>query len=201
MRLRNNPEAKNILNNSKAVINNFPYKLEKNTVIELGMGKGEMIRSMAHENPDTTYIGVEKYPTVAERANREILNNNLNNVKIINKDIMLLPELLQGRVKTIWLTFSDPWPKAKHEKRRLTYRTFLEIYDKLLEDDGVIYLKSDNDKFFEYSINSFKEFGFNLSNVTRDYHLEPYFNSKYMTGYEKKWSAKGKGINYLEARK
>ena len=200
MRLRNNPEAESLLLKSEYAITKFPTKINKNTVIELGMGKGEMITQLAFDNPDKQYIGIEKFATVAHKAMKRAENLGIKNFKIILADIKNLPELLDGQVDTIWLTFSDPWPKVRHEKRRLTYKTFLDLYKEILSDNGVLKFKTDNDKLFEYSVEHMKENKVTLSNVTRDFHSEKYSKGNVMTGYEEKWSSQGKNINYLEAR-
>lgn len=201
MRLRNDPEADKKLIESGMLINDFPYTLPSNTTIELGMGKGEMITQLAQDNPDHFFIGIEKYATVAAKAVKRAKEMELKNFFVICEDIFKLPELLKGQVDTIWLTFSDPWPKARHEKRRLTYKKFLEIYKALLTDKGVLKFKTDNDKLFEYSVESMKQFGFKLSNVTRDFHNHKASIGNVKTGYEVKWSSLGKNINYLEAKK
>lgn len=200
MRLRHNPNAAKQLKESGFLIDHFPYSINKNTVIELGMGKGEMITQLAYQNPDKHYLGIEKYPTVAEKAARRAKNLEISNFKIICQDIKDLPELLKGKVDTIWLTFSDPWPKDRHEKRRLTYKYFLNLYKQILTPNGVIKFKTDNDKLFNYSIDHMKENGLKLSNVTNDFHSHKSSKGNVMTGYEKKWSESGKKINYLEAR-
>lgn len=201
MRLRNDPKAWDKLKESGYLIEEFPYKLSENTIIELGMGKGEMLTQLAYQNPDKIYIGIEKFATVAAKAARRAKHLELKNFFVICEDIVKLPELLDGKVNTIWLTFSDPWPKVKHERRRLTYKTFLELYMSILEKGGVIRFKTDNDKLFEYSVESMKAFGLHLSNVTRDFHKHEASKDNVMTGYEIKWSSEGKNINYLEARR
>ena len=200
MRLRNNPNAEENLKNSEYLVQNFPFKIQKNTIIELGMGKGEMITQLALENPEKNYLGIEKYATVAEKAMKKAKKMNLNNFKILCEDISKIPSLLDGKVKTIWLTFSDPWPKNKHEKRRLTHINFFNIYKLFLEKNGVIKFKTDNDKLFEWTIEHLTENNINLDNITRDFHSHKCSKNNVMTGYEKKWSDKGKKINYLEAR-
>lgn len=201
MRLRNDPNAMQKLEESGYLIQEFPYQINENTIIELGMGKGEMLTGLALLNPNKTFIGIEKYPTVSAKAAKRAAELNLKNFFIISKDIKELPEILTGKVNTIWLTFSDPWPKARHEERRLTYKKFLEIYMSILSDDGVLKFKTDNDKLFEYSVEHMKEFGLRLENVTRDFHKHPACEGNVMTGYEIKWSSQGKTINYLEAYK
>ena len=200
MRLKNNPNAMNELIESKVFIQDFPYTVNKNDILEIGMGKGEMITQMALNNQKKKYIGIEKYATVAHKAMKKAEELKLKNFNIIVEDIANIPPLINGKVKTIWLTFSDPWPKARHEKRRLTHRGFINIYKELLTNDGVIMFKTDNDKFFEWSVEHMKEYGLKLSNVTRDFHNHESSKENIMTGYEIKWSSQGKKINYLEAR-
>lgn len=200
MRLRNNPDAMPELEASKYLIKDFPYTLDEDTTLEVGMGKGEMITQLAAQNPNKKYLGIEKFATVAHKAMKRAEKLELDNFGIICDDLANLPDMLNGKVKTIWLTFSDPWPKARHEKRRLTYKDFLEIYKKLLSNDGVLKFKTDNDKLFEWTVEHMQENGVKLSNVTRDFHSHEASKDNIMTGYEIKWSETGKKINYLEAR-
>ncbi|CAM9114262.1 tRNA (guanosine(46)-N7)-methyltransferase TrmB [Mycoplasma todarodis] len=200
MRLRNNPNAQVELDASKYTVKEYPFKVNKNVIIELGMGKGEMITELAAQNPDKYYVGIEKFATVAHKAMKRAEKLELNNFSIIDKDIKDLPELIEGTVETIWLTFSDPWPKARHEKRRLTYKSFLDHYKNILSEDGVINMKTDNDKLFLYSLESMQEYGMEILAVTRDFHNSKWIEGNVMTGYEKKWSESGKNINFLRAR-
>ncbi len=200
MRLRNNPNAQVELDASKYTVKEYPFKVNKNVIIELGMGKGEMITELAAQNPDKYYVGIEKFATVAHKAMKRAKKLELDNFSIIDKDIKDLPELIEGTVETIWLTFSDPWPKARHEKRRLTYKSFLDHYKNILSDDGVINMKTDNDKLFLYSLKSMQEYGMEILAVTRDFHNSKWIEGNVMTGYEKKWSESGKNINFLRAR-
>lgn len=200
MRLRNNPNAMIELKESGLLITDYPFAIDKNTVLELGMGKGEMIVELAKQNPDKLYIGVEKYPTVAAIAAKRCLKEGVTNFKIICQDIIVLPSLIKGKTNLIWLTFSDPWPKNRHEKRRLTHIDYMNIYKKMMTTDGVLKFKSDNDKLFEWSVEHLEENKIKLSNVTRDFHEHKASADNIMTGYEKKWSETGKKINYLEAR-
>ncbi|TCG11845.1 tRNA (guanosine(46)-N7)-methyltransferase TrmB [Mycoplasma todarodis] len=200
MRLRNNPNAQVELDASKYTVKEYPFKVNKNVIIELGMGKGEMITQLAAQNPDKYYVGIEKFATVAHKAMKRAEKLELDNFSIIDKDIKDLPELIEGTVETIWLTFSDPWPKARHEKRRLTYKSFLDHYKNILSEDGVINMKTDNDKLFLYSLESMQEYGMEILAVTRDFHNSKWVEGNVMTGYEKKWSESGKNINFLRAR-
>ncbi len=200
MRLRHNPNAKNELNTSEYVAKKYPININKNTIIELGMGKGEMITQLAKQNPTKQYIGIEKYATVAHKALKKARELELKNFLIINEDIKNIPELIKGKINDLWLTFSDPWPKARHEKRRLTHKSFLDLYKSILSTDGVVNLKTDNDKFFEYSLESMKEYGMEIIVETRDFHKSKWAENNVMTGYEKKWSESGKNINFLRAK-
>ncbi len=200
MRLRNNPNALPELQASNYLIQDFPFAVDKTMTIELGMGKGEMVTQLAQANPDKFYIGIEKYPTVAHKAMKKAQELKLKNFKIICEDIKDLGELIKGKVNTVWLTFSDPWPKARHEARRLTYKKYLDLYKNIITNDGSLKFKTDNDKLFEYSVEHIGEYGAELINVTRDFHKHKASSGNVMTGYEKKWSELGKNINYLEMR-
>lgn len=199
MRLRNNANALPELKKTKYLLQKFPYKLNEKTIVEIGMGKGEMITQLAKNNPSNFYIGIEKYATVAYKAMKRAEELELNNFLIICEDVVNLPTLLTGKIKTIWLTFSDPWPKSRHQKRRLTHISFLNLYKKILTDDGVIKFKTDNDKLFEWTVEHMVENNIKLINTTRDFHSHELSKNNIMTEYEKKWSSQGKNINYLEA--
>ncbi|MCP4336901.1 MAG: tRNA (guanosine(46)-N7)-methyltransferase TrmB [Mycoplasma sp.] len=200
MRLRHNPKAQIELDNSKYTTKKYPIEVNKDVIIELGMGKGEMITQLAKNNPNKFFVGIEKYATVAHKAMKRAEILNIDNFLIIDKDIKDLSELIKGKVMFLWLTFSDPWPKIRHEKRRLTYKSFLDLYKNILDKDGVINLKTDNDKFFEYSLESMKEYGMEILVSTNDFHNSPFSKHNVMTGYEKKWSEKEKNINFLQAK-
>lgn len=198
MRLRNNPNARTELESSDIVIKKFPIKLDKNTILEIGMGKGEMLCELAHNNPNNIYIGIEKYPTVAVKALKKAISLNLKNLFIVCENIEKLAESFDGKVNEIWLTFSDPWPKKRHYKKRLTYRAFLDIYKKILNKNGVLKIKTDNDQFFNWSIEEIKEYGANIIYMTNDLHNSSKNITNIKTGYEIKWLEKGKNINYME---
>ncbi|WKX02580.1 tRNA (guanosine(46)-N7)-methyltransferase TrmB [Candidatus Mycoplasma mahonii] len=200
MRLRNNANAMNELIESKILISDFPLNIDNNTVIELGMGKGEMIVELARKNPTINFIGIEKYATVAARAAKIADQMEIKNFKIICEDIISIPKMFVGKVDLIWLTFCDPWPKNRHEKRRLTHINFLNIYKEILTNDGVLKFKTDNDKLFDWSVEHIKEHNIKLFNITKDFHTSNYSKGNIMTGYEKKWAKQGKTINYLEIK-
>ncbi|TNK82237.1 tRNA (guanosine(46)-N7)-methyltransferase TrmB [Mycoplasmopsis pullorum] len=201
MRLRNDKNAEKTLEDYEYTVKNFPFTLKNDDTLEIGAGKGEMITEMAHLNPDKRFIAFEKFATVAAKIVKKAKNLNLKNLFVICQDAQSIDELFVGECDTIWLTFSDPWPKARHEKRRLTYKTFLNSYAKILSKDGVLKFKTDNDKLFEYSIESLEENKWNITFLTIDLHNNEKNSDNIMTGYEIKWSSIGKNINYLEAKK
>ncbi|WP_322901964.1 tRNA (guanosine(46)-N7)-methyltransferase TrmB [Mycoplasmopsis felis] len=197
MRLRHDNTAQEKLNNSSFYIKDFPVYLNEDYVLEIGSGKGEMISQLAYLNPNIKYIAIEKYPTVALKILKKINELNLKNLFIITEEAIKLPEILKGKVSTIWLTFSDPWPKNAHKKRRLTYKTYLNLYKDLLSEKGQLFFKTDNDKLFNFSIDSLKENNWEIMFLTNDLHNSKYNDPNIKTGYEIKWSEKGKNINFL----
>lgn len=208
MRLRNVKDAKDIVSNSKYVINNPQEykgsfsKLFNNSnpiSLEIGMGKGDFIINMAIKYPDINFIGLEKYQSIIVRATQKLENLNLNNLKLICMDAKELNEVFAKEIDTIYLNFSDPWPKKRHAKRRLTSDTFLPIYDSLFKKDKRIVQKTDNVGLFEYSIVSLSNYGYVIKDISLDLHNTSKENI--MTEYEKKFSSQGIKINYLEAIK
>lgn len=208
MRLRNVKDAKDIVSNSKYVINNPQEykgsfsKLFNNSnpiSLEIGMGKGDFIINMAIKNPDINFIGLEKYQSIIVRATQKLENLNLNNLKLICMDAKELNEVFAKEIDTIYLNFSDPWPKKRHAKRRLTSDTFLPIYDSIFKKDKRIVQKTDNVGLFEYSIVSLSNYGYVIKDISLDLHNTSKENV--MTEYEKKFSSQGIKINYLEAIK
>ena len=167
--------------------------------LEIGMGKGQFILNMALNNPNVNYIGVEKYSSVASVAIKKINEYKPNNLKVLIGDIASIEDLLDKKIDTIYLNFSDPWPKDRHAKRRLTSPRFLARYDKIFKKDKNIIMKTDNKPLFDYSVESLKEYGYTINYLTNDLH-----NSKeniITTEYEDKFTSQGLKINYLEASK
>ncbi len=202
MRMRSPKYKDEVINNCTFLINreddlNFP---NNNPIhIEIGMGKGNFILNMALNNPDINFIGIEKYSSVASIAIKKIQEYDLPNLKIIISDVMNLEELLKNKVDVIYLNFSDPWPKKRHAKRRLTSPLFLELYAKLFKGDNVIIQKTDNDELFAYSLDSLKEYGYEIKEISYDLHSTGIPNI--MTEYEEKFSKNGIKIKYLKAIK
>ncbi|MCG6793443.1 tRNA (guanosine(46)-N7)-methyltransferase TrmB [Geobacillus sp. YHL] len=167
--------------------------------VEIGTGKGKFITEMAKLHPDVNFIGIELYPSVLVSALDKLIESGLANVKLLNANAKDLTAFFaDGEVSRIYLNFSDPWPKKRHEKRRLTYRDFLALYDRILAEDGDIHLKTDNQSFFEYSLVSLSQYGFVLASVQLDLHQSG-MTGNVMTEYEEKFSAKGNRIYRCEA--
>lgn len=180
-------------NKDEGFVNSQPIHLE------IGMGKGQFILNMALKYPNINFIGVEKYSSVASVAIKKIREYEVSNLKIIIADAKDLGEILKNKVSCIYLNFSDPWPKDRHAKRRLTSPNYLKYYDDLFVNNNLIIQKTDNDDLFNYSLESLKEYGYKLEKVSYDLHSEDIDNIK--TEYEEKFSEKGIKIKYLRAVK
>ena len=209
MRLRNVKNAKEIVNNSSFVISNpKEYKGKYNSEIfknnnpihlEIGMGKGNFIIDKAIKNPDINFIGVERYESVLCRALEKLETKELPNVKIICIDAIELDEVFEGEIDTIYLNFSDPWPKKRHAKRRLTSHVFLPVYDKIFKNEKVIIQKTDNVGLFESSVVSLSTYGYVIEEISLDLASTGMENS--LTEYEAKFMNQGVKINYMKAVK
>ena len=167
--------------------------------LEIGMGKGNFVIGMAKKFPNINFIGIEMYDSVMVKATNSLENEEyIPNLKLILMDARNIENVFGKEIDRIYLNFSDPWPKARHAKRRLTSNIFLDKYDLIFKSEKSIYMKTDNDYLFEYSIESLQEHGYILSDVTHDLHsLNEEDNV--MTEYEKKFSEKGIKINRLKA--
>lgn len=208
MRLRNVKNKDNIMATGRYYIDNpMDYKGIWNNVfsnnnpiyIEIGMGKGDFIVENAKNNPDINYIGIEKYDSVIVRAIQKSNELELDNLKLIRLDAIFLDKVFDKEVDLIYLNFSDPWPKDRHEKRRLTSYNFLSIYDNIFKDRARIEMKTDNIDLFNYSLGSLENYGYDICYVTNDLHKENVYNV--MTEYEKKFSSLGVKINKFIAIK
>lgn len=229
MRLRNIAGSRDVLAANEYVITepesfkgrwNEVFGNDNPIYMEIGMGKGQFILGHAERNPEINYIGVEMYASVLIRAvqkaegvdvmegvqaaneageDKEMLHPNVRflNVQAEGLENMFAP----GEIDKIYLNFSDPWPKARHAKRRLTSTTFLGRYEKILKKDGILEFKTDNQDLFSFSLESIPEAGWELLAVTRDLHHESSMNEgNIMTEYEKKFSEKGQPICKLIAK-
>ena len=170
--------------------------------IEVGMGKGRFLMDMAVLHPEINYIGIEMYDSVLLRAvqKREKLETELKNLFFIRMDARQLPEVFaEGEVDRIYLNFSDPWPKDRHARRRLTSPPFMAVYDQILQKDGRVEFKTDNQDLFSYSLEAIPEAGWRITEYTRDLHHSEMAEGNVMTEYEAKFSAQGKPICKLVA--
>lgn len=170
--------------------------------IEIGMGKGNFIIGMAQKYPNINFIGIEMYDSVLVRAVQKLdeFEEKIPNLKLIKMDAIEIEEVFEKEITLIYLNFSDPWPKKRHAKRRLTSSEFLKRYDSIFKNEKVIFQKTDNNDLFEFSIESLEEYGYTLKNVTRDLHSEN-IQDNVQTEYEEKFSSNGVKINRLEAYK
>ncbi len=181
------------------MITEKPCGLE-GVILEIGCGKGGFISKVAEKYADVQFVALEKMSDVILLAAEKIKRAELKNVKFINDDAVKLPEYLgEGSVAGIILNFSDPWPRPKHAKRRLTAPSYLEMYKKLLRPGGAIYFKTDNRPLFDYSLETLAEAGFRLEKLTYDLHASEYEADNIHTEYEDNFSAKGFTINRVEA--
>ena len=170
--------------------------------IEIGMGKGKFIMELASQNPDINYIGIEKYSSVLIRAleKREALESD--NLMFLRMDAENIDEYFApDEVARIYLNFSDPWPKDRHSKRRLTSREFLKRYDKILAKDGILQFKTDNRPLFDFSLEEIKESGWILDEYTFDLHKNGPAANNIMTEYEEKFYNLGNPICKLVAHR
>ena len=178
----------------KSEITQFPVELE------IGCGKGAFILELSKRNPDTSFIAMERVSDVILLAAEKIKAEEARNVKFLIGDAKGLCDIFpESSVRRIYLNFSDPWPKKGYYKRRLTYRGFLEIYKKILANDGEIIFKTDNSDLFEFSLEEFEAAGFKLKELTRDLHNSEYNENNIVTEYEKNFSEKGFKINRVVA--
>lgn len=170
--------------------------------IEVGCGKGAFITGMAALHPEINYIAIDMQLSVLSYALDKAIEAGLPNVQMMLVDGAALSEYFEeGEIDQVYLNFSDPWPKARHEKRRLTYKSFLETYEKILRSEGEIHFKTDNRGLFEYSLVSLANYGMALKKVWLDLHQDEEFAPlNVMTEYEKKFSQKGQVIYRLEAK-
>jgi len=210
MRQRHKPWAEDFLKeNSQIVIPNPSehkgkwkdvFQNDHPIHIEIGTGKGQFLAGMAKQHPDINFIGIEVAKSIIVSAVQKAIDSEADNLLLLNENAADLKEIFaENEIATIYLNFSDPWPKNRHEKRRLTYHTFLQQYNEVLHSEGKVILKTDNRSLFEYSLMSFSEFGMKLEEVNLDLHAinDPL---NVMTEYEEKFAAKGQVIYRCRAR-
>ena len=167
--------------------------------LEIGMGKGKFITEHALKNPNINFIGCELVNSVIYKAARKISEKEIPNLYLINYDAFKLDEVFEkDEIEKIFLNFSDPWPKTRHEKRRLTSGDFLNVYKKFLVKDGLIEFKTDNRKLFEYSVMKFNELRYDILELSLDLHSDK--EDIINTEYEDKFVALGQVIYFVKVR-
>jgi len=197
--INSNPEL--IINNKDNKIIDFDSLFKNNEPIhiEIGMGKGKFIYELAEMNPNINYIGIERFDSVIVRALEKVLEKPLNNLMLLRTDAIDLTTIFtSGSISRIYLNFSDPWPKPRHVKRRLTNKKFLKMYQSLMIKESEIYFKTDNIDLFEFSVEEITDYPMEITYLTRDLHNSDYKNN-IMTEFEDKFSKRGNKINMLIA--
>lgn len=209
MRLKHVKNADNIIKEGIYYIDNpKEYKGRWNEVfnndnpiyIEIGMGKGDFIIENACKYPNINFIGIEKFDSVIVRAIQKSNELELSNLKLIRMDALEIDLVFDKEISRIYLNFSDPWPKERHAKRRLTSPIFLSKYDKIFKNNPNIIMKTDNNNLFEYSVESLCEYGYKMTYITRDLYNEDICDN-IPTEYEKKFVSRGIKINKFNAIK
>ena len=209
MRLRNVKGAKEIIEKSNYIVlepskykNKFRelFGNDNPIYIEIGMGKGQFIINNALTYPNINFIGIEKFDSVIVRAIQKLEDKDIPNLKLIRIDALEINEVFGDEVDRIYLNFSDPWPKDKHEHRRLTSSNFLKKYDLIFRNNCDIVMKTDNRKLFEYSIKSFTDSGYEINDISLDLYNDDY-KDNIPTEYEDKFVGKGQIIYMISVNK
>jgi tRNA (guanine-N7-)-methyltransferase len=168
--------------------------------VELGCGKGRFTAETAEQNPQALLVAIEKVADAMIIGMERAFDKGIENVRFIDTDVLALPVIFsQGEVDRIYLNFSDPWPKNRDAKHRLTSPGFLELYESVLKPEGEIHFKTDNKPLFEYSVETFEAEGWTLYEVTCNLHENGVVGV--MTDYEAKFYEQGVTINRLVAKK
>ena len=201
MRLRHIPGAEETIASSPYVIQepalhkgswNQVFGNDHPIEIEVGMGKGRFIMELAQKNPHINYIGIERYSSVLLRGLQKRAGLELDNIYFLCIDAKAMADYFApGEVNRIYLNFSDPWPKDRHARRRLTSPDFMAVYDQILARDGVIEFKTDNRGLFDYSLEAIPQAGWQIKAHTFDLHHSPMNEGNVMTEYEEKFSSMG----------
>lgn len=169
---------------------------EKDVIFEIGSGKGDFIAAMSLAHPEFNFLAIERVKTVAGMMSKKLVEQGNLNVKVFPWNAELIfDEIKTGFVHSIYLNFSDPWPKKRHEKRRLTFITFLEQYYRILRKGGRLYFKSDNDGLFEFTVDEIAKTKFKVISVEEDYEFDE--STDYITEYENKFRSVGKSIHRI----
>ncbi len=208
MRLKNVIGASEKISNSLAVINEpFLYRGKYKEIfnnnnpihLEIGTGKGDFIINMALKYPDINFIGIEKYDSVLIRAVEKI-KEPIKNLRFIKIDALEIEKIFNQEIEKIYLNFSDPWPKNRHENRRLTSINFLNKYDSIFKNKKTIIQKTDNRKFFEFSLMSYVSYGYKIEDISLNLYQDD-LKDNIATEYEKKFVARNINIYKVEVTK
>lgn len=209
MRLRNVKGAVEKIENSSYVIMDYlsyrgKYSLifsNSNPIhIEIGMGKGSFLIEMAKQNPNINFIGIEKFDSVLVRAIEKVENEDIPNLRFIRADAEKIEDIFYREIDTIYLNFSDPWPKKRHARRRLSSINFLKKYDSIFCGDNKIIMKTDNRHLFEFSLVELVEYGYHIENLCLDVYDEKLENN-IPTEYETRFHNLGFPIYRIEVKK
>ena len=198
MRLRNVKGASTLIEDCPFIIKNYKeYKGNYKTLfnndnpihIEIGMGKGDFIIGMAKKYPEINFVGIEKFDSVIVRAIEKI-KEEIPNLRLIRMDATEIEEVFDREIDTIYLNFSDPWPKNRHENRRLTSLKFLKRYDNVFNGEKNIIMKTDNRKLFEFSLIEFSNYNYKFEEISLDLYKDD-INDNVQTEYERKFHKLG----------
>ena len=209
MRLRNVKGALEHIEKSKYVIHDYKkYTGKFNLIfnnnnpicIEIGIGKGKFIYELAKKNPNINYIGIEKYDSVLIRALEKQESEELNNLRFIKMDATEIENVFDKEIETLYLNFSDPWPKLRHEDRRLTSKRFLSRYEGMFKDENHIEFKTDNRHLFEFSVISLTNYGYKINEIILNLYDED-IKDNISTEYEEKFNKKGMPIYKIDVTK
>ncbi|EGQ3422624.1 tRNA (guanosine(46)-N7)-methyltransferase TrmB [Staphylococcus pseudintermedius] len=209
MRMRNKPWAESYLTEHNDIVDleavhahqvSEWFERQQPIYIEVGSGMGKFITTLAQQNPHINYVAIERDKNVMIRVLDKVREHNLTNIKLLCNDAVILTDYFrQGEVDRIYLNFSDPWPKKRHAKRRLTYRSFLALYQQILREDGELHFKTDNRGLFAYSLESMSQFGMYFTKINLNLHQEDE-GDNIPTEYEHKFAEKGSRIYRMEAK-
>ena len=179
---------------------NSDFFQEKPVFFEIGSGKGDFIAAISFAHPEYNYLAIERVKTVAGMMSKKLVEQGNKNVLVFPWNAELLfDEIKEGFVHSIYLNFSDPWPKKRHEKRRLTYISFLEQHYRILKKDGYLYFKTDNDGLYEYTKEEIKLTKFKVISDQEDYKFDS--ETDFITEYENKFRNEGKSIHRIILKK
>lgn len=201
-------DAKKIIEKSKYLVlkpeqykNNWSKLFKNNNPIclELGSGRGKFLVGMAEKYPNINFIGLELFPSQLTNAVRLLENKNLKNIVFINEDAINIDKIFGKEIDTIYLTFSEPWPKKKDIKKRFTHPIFLSLYDKIFKKNKHIILKTDNKILFAYSLESLSQYWYEFKKVSLDLHNDERNIENILTDFEKNYLKENRKVFYLDA--